>query len=187
MRVSTARGVDLIRSAKSRGVPVTASTLWTHLLLNSEAVGSYDPNLRLTPPLGNLEDQIALLEGLQEGTLDAIAIDHTPYTYEEKTVPFAEAPPGTIGLELALPLLWQSLVETNRWSALELWRCLSNRPAQCLTQKSAAIAINQPAELTLFDPNQEWVADSSTLKSLSANTPWLNQEIKGRVVKIWCR
>ncbi|WP_421655692.1 dihydroorotase [Leptothermofonsia sp. ETS-13] len=186
MRISTARSVELIRAAKARGVPVTASTSWMHLLLNSEAVGSYDPNLRLTPPLGNPEDQIALLRGLEEGVLDAIAIDHTPYTYEEKTVAFSEAPSGAIGLELALPLLWERLVETGRWSALELWRCLSTNPAFCLQQPPGAIAPDTAAELTLFNPNQPWTVEPRTLKSLSSNTPWLGYKLSGRVIKTWC-
>ena len=185
MRLSTARGVALIQAAKARGLPITASTTWMHLLLNSEAIGSYDPNLHLAPPLGNPADQNALIEGVKNGTIDAIAVDHTPYTYEEKTVAFAEAPPGAIGLELALPLLWQSLVATGKWTALDLWRSLSSRPALCLQQKMTAIAPGQPAELTLFDPQQVWTVEPRSLKSLSANTPWLQQEITGRVVRTW--
>ena len=186
MRISTARSVELIRVAKARGVPITASTTWMHLLLNSEAICSYNPSLRLNPPLGNPADQIALIQGIQEGVLDAIAIDHTPYTYEEKTVAFAESPPGAIGLEIALPLLWRSLVETGQCSALHLWRCLSTNPAHCLHQELTTISPNQPANLTLFNPNQAWIVNSESLKSLSSNTPWLGQEIVGRVVKVWC-
>jgi dihydroorotase len=157
-----------------------------HLLFNTEDLGNYDPNLRLAPPLGNPDDQAALIQGVRDGILDAIAIDHTPYTYEEKTVSFAEAPPGVIGLELALPLLWQTLVETGDWSALRLWQSLSTRPALCLQQTPAAIAPAQPAELVLFNPQQTWKAEQHTLKSLSHNTPWLGQQITGRVVQTWC-
>jgi dihydroorotase len=185
MRISTARSVELIRAAKSRGAPITASTSWMHLLLNTQAVGSYDPNLRLDPPLGNQIDQEALLAGLQEGVLDAIAIDHTPYTYEEKTVAFAEAPPGAIGLELALSQLWQTLVEPGVWSALDLWRCLSTRPAECLQQKPPTIVSQQIAEAILFNPKQAWEVNGRSLKSLATNTPWLGQKISGRVEKIW--
>jgi dihydroorotase len=186
MRVSTARSVELIRTAKVRGLPITASTSWMHLLLNDEAVGSFDPNLRLEPPLGNSADQKALINGVLEGVIDAIAIDHTPYTYEEKTVAFAEAPPGAIGLELALPLLWQTFVATNEWTALDLWSALSTQPALCLGQKPAAIAPGQPAELTLFDPQQHWVVEPQTLKTLSSNTPWLGKQLVGRTVQTWC-
>jgi dihydroorotase len=100
MRISTARGVALVRQAKEQGLPVTASTTWMHLLFSAKDLGSYDPNLRLDPPLGNPEDQAALIEGVKAGVIDAIAIDHTPHTYEDKTVGFPSAPPGAIGLEL---------------------------------------------------------------------------------------
>jgi dihydroorotase len=185
MRVSTARSVELIHMAKAQGLPITASTTWMHLLLNITAVQSYDPSLHLAPPLGNPVDQAALIRAVREGVLDAIAIDHTPYTYEEKTVAFAESPPGAIGLELALSLLWQALVESGEWSALDLWRCLSANPARCLQQSPATIAHGQPAELTLFDPQQPWQVDRQTLKSKSANTPWLGQQLIGRVIRIW--
>ena len=186
MRISTARSVELIAAAKARGLPVTASTTWLHLLHNTNAVGTYDPNLRLEPPLGNPADQVALVEAVRTGVIDAIAIDHTPYTYEEKTVPFAVAPPGAIGLELALPLLWQTLVASQQWSALELWQSLSSGPATCLGQPLTSIAPGQPAELTLFDPHQTWAVNQQTLKSLAMNTSWGHQVISGRVVKTWC-
>jgi dihydroorotase len=157
-----------------------------HLLLDVTAVQSYDPSLRLDPPLGNPDDRTALIQGLADGTLDAIAIDHTPFTYEEKTVAFAEAPAGAIGLELALPLLWQTFVASGQWTAPALWRYLSTQPAWCLQQTPAQIAPGQPAELTLFDPQLSWKVSAQTLKSRSTNTPWLDQEIRGRVVKI-CR
>jgi dihydroorotase len=186
MRISTARSVALIAAAKARGVPITASTTWLHLLHNATAVGSYDPNLRLEPPLGNPTDQVALVQAVRTGVIDAIAIDHTPYTYEEKTVPFAVAPPGAIGLELALPLLWQALVVAQQWSGLELWQSLSSRPAGCLGQTLTPIAPGQPAELTLFDPHSTWTVNQQTLKSLALNTSWCHQTITGRVVKTWC-
>lgn len=186
MRVSTSRGVKLIGEAKARGLPVTASTTWMHLLLNTGDLESYSPHLRLEPPLGSPDDQAALIKGLQEGILDAIAIDHTPYTYEEKTVAFAEAPAGAIGLELALSLLWHHLVEKGDWSALQLWQRLSTSPAVCLQQTPPAIAPGQPTELVLFNPTQTWKVQRHTLKSRSANTPWLGKYLTGSVVQIWC-
>ncbi|MUL36448.1 dihydroorotase [Gloeocapsopsis dulcis] len=185
MRVSTARSVQLIQTAKAQGLPITASTTWMHLLLDTQAVKSFNPHLRLEPPLGNTVDLQALRQGVRSGIIDAIAIDHTPYTYEEKTVAFAEAPPGAIGLELALPLLWQNLVETDEWSAVELWRSLSTHPTQCLQQSPSTISPHKSAEMILFDPQQMWTVESQTLKSLSANTPWLRQTLVGRVVQTW--
>ncbi|MGL5081501.1 MAG: dihydroorotase [Microcoleaceae cyanobacterium] len=201
MRVSTARSVELIQAAKAQQLPITASTTWMHLLLNTQAVSGfnrnssclcpgfshtpYDSNLRLDPPLGNPDDQKALIQAVEAGIVDAIAIDHTPHTYEEKTVAFADAPPGAIGLELALPLLWQGLVTSGRWSALTLWRALSVRPAQCLGTSLPDLVAGQPAELTLFDPQRTWTVSAQTLQSQSSNTPWLGQELTGQVVKTW--
>lgn len=185
MRVATVRGVELIAEAKARGVPVTASTTWMHLLENSSSIKSYNPDLRLEPPLGEHLSQIALIKGVQQGIIDAIAIDHQAYTYEEKTVAFALAPPGVIGLELALPLLWQHLVVEGQYSALELWQALSSRPRHCLQQPSRAIAPGEPADLVLFDPNQTWTANQANLKSPASNSPWYNQEITGKVIKTW--
>ncbi|MFP4134188.1 MAG: dihydroorotase [Halothece sp.] len=185
MGISTARGVELIAEAKARGVPVTASTTWMHLLLNTATLSSYDPSLNLTPPLGNPRDQAALMAGVKSGTIDAIAVNHTPYTYEEKTVAFAETPPGAIGLELALPLLWQTFVETGEWTALELWKALSLSPQRCLQQPQLRCAVGEPIEAILFDPKQSWIVSQNHLKSLSANTPWLHQEIVGQVVDVF--
>jgi dihydroorotase len=185
MRVSTKRGVELIADAKARGIPITASTTWMHLLWSSEAVGNYDPNLQLQPPLGDQDDQAALITGVQQGIIDAIAIDHQAYTYEEKTVPFALAPPGVIGLQLALPLLWENFVSSGTWSALELWQALSSRPRQCLQQQPRAIAPQQAANLVLFDPQAVWLANQDHLYSPATNSPWYNQQINGKVIKTW--
>lgn len=185
MRISTARSVELIRDAKNRNLPVTASTTWLHLLRDTRDLASYDPNLRLEPPLGNPSDRQALIEGVKTGILDAVAIDRTPHTYEDKTVAFAQAPPGAIGLELALPLLWQSFVVEQNGSPLDLWRVLSTHPARCLQQKPPQLEIDRPAEMTLFNPDRTWTVDGQTLKSLSRNTPWLGQTIRGRVVQTW--
>ncbi|NJR16320.1 MAG: dihydroorotase [Calothrix sp. CSU_2_0] len=186
MRVSTARGVELILDAKSRGLPVTASTTWMHLLLDTKALKSYHPSLRLEPPLGNYSDMLALRKAVKTGILDAIAIDHSPYTYEEKTVAFADAPPGAIGYELALPLLWQNLVETGEFTALELWQALSKRPADCLQQGIDGISAGKKAELVLFNPQESWKVESRNLQTLSANSFWYGQDLQGKVIKIWC-
>jgi dihydroorotase len=177
MRISTRRGVELIAAAKQRGVPITASTTWLHLIANTSDLKTYNPNLKLSPPLGTPEDQIALIEGIKTGVLDAIAIDHTAHTYEDKTVAFGEAPAGSIGLELALPLLWQQLVSLGKLTDLELWQALSTNPAQCLQQ-------SPPEELILFDTQQHWRVSIDTLKSISHNTAWLGKEITGKIMLV---
>lgn len=190
MRVSTARSVQLIQEAKEGGLPVSASTSWMHLLLDTEAISPhnqdgfipYDPSFRLAAPLGNREDRQGLIWGVSQGVIDAIAIDHTPYTYEEKTVGFETAPAGAIGLELALPLLWQELVATGQLSAVQLWRSLSTHPALCLNQTPPSLNVGQPAELIVFDPQAPWTPEPHTLKSLASNTPWLHHRLQGRVI-----
>jgi dihydroorotase len=186
MRVSTARSVELIAQAKAQGVPVTASTTWMHVLLDTTAIRSYHTSLHLDPPLGNHQDMLCLREAVRTGVIDAIAIDHAPYTYEEKVQAFAESPPGAIGLELALPLLWQNLVATGEFTALELWRVLSHQPAACLQQEVKAIQPGEKPELTLFNPLQIWQVNKANLQTLSYNTPWFGQEVTGRVVQVWC-
>lgn len=184
MRVSTARSVELIASAKAAGLPITASTTWMHLLLDTKVIKSYHTSLHLEPPLGNSSDVAALRHGVKRGIIDAIAVDHAPHTYEEKVQAFAESLPGAIGLELALPLLWQNLVETGEFTALELWRAVSTNPAKCLGQKPSTITPNQPAEIILFNPQETWKLEQKNLHTLSINTPWLGQQITGRVVQI---
>lgn len=186
MRVSTARSVELIAQAKAQGLPITASTTWMHLLLDTTSIKSYHTSLHLDPPLGNNQDMLSLRNGVKTGVIDAIAIDHAAYTYEEKVQAFAESPPGAIGLELALPLLWHHLVVTGEFTALELWRSLCHQPAACLHQEIPAIQPGAKAELTLFDPQQTWNVNQATLQTLSHNTPWFGQEIIGRVVQTWC-
>ena len=184
LHLSTARGVALVAEAKSRGLPVSASTTWLHLLRDTSHLQSYDPNLRVHPPLGAPADRAALVRGVAAGILEAIAVEHCPYTYEEKTLPFAEAPPGAIGFETALPLLWHHLVGPEL-SALELWQALSTGAARCLGQPPASIKVGEPAELTLFDPAATWQVSARTLASMARNTPWLDQTIAGRIVQVW--
>ena len=175
MRISTRRGVEIIAAAKQRGVLITASVTWLHLIADTTDLATYDPNFKLDPPLGTSDDRIALIEGIKTGVLDAIAIDHSPYTYEEKTVAFGEAPVGAIGLELALPLLWQNLVVTGKLSALELWTALSTNPARCLHQAP-------PTPQILFDTQIAWTVTQTSLKSLSHNTAWLSREVIGKLI-----
>ncbi|YAI81474.1 MAG: dihydroorotase [cyanobacterium endosymbiont of Rhopalodia sterrenbergii] len=180
--ISTHRGVELVAWGKARGIPITASTSWLNLLLDTQDIANYDPNLRLEPPLGCVRDRQALKDGVKQGIIDAIAVNHRSYSYEEKTVPFAQAPPGAIGLELALPLLWENLVVSGELTPIQLWRALSNNPQRCLGQELTSLKVGQPAELILFDPHKLWTVDSSNLHCLGTNTSWWGREIRGRVV-----
>jgi dihydroorotase len=184
MRISTARSVQLLEAAKADGLPITASTTWLHLLFTTADLVNYDPNLRLSPPLGNVSDRTALIQAVKSGVIDAIAVDHQAYTYEEKTVAFGEAPAGAIGLELAFPLLWQAWVESGHLTAVELWRSLSSQPLACLGQPIAPLQVGD-SSLTLFNPNETWRCDRIQLKSSGDNTSYFGKLIQGRVVKTW--
>lgn len=180
--ISTHRGVELVAWGKARGISITASTSWLNLLLDTQDIASYNPNLRLEPPLGHEKDRQALIDGVRQGIIDAIAVNHRSYTYEEKMVPFAQAPPGAIGLELALPLLWENLVVSGKLTPLQLWKALSSNPQKCLGQKLTPLKVGHPAELILFDPQKPWTVNSSNLHCLGTNTLWWGREIRGRVV-----
>jgi dihydroorotase len=173
MRLSTARSVELIAMAQQRGLPVTASTTWLHLLGSTAILDSYDTNWRLDPPLGNESDRLALVAGVANGTIGAIAVDHSAHSYEDKKVGFGEAPVGAIGLELALPVLWENLVVPGHLTALSLWHSLCGGAAAC-----CSIAV--PQQLVVFDPTVKWLAHAQNLKSLSINTPWFERAIQGR-------
>ncbi|MEM6251420.1 MAG: dihydroorotase [Cyanobacteria bacterium P01_D01_bin.156] len=185
MRISTARSVDLIRAAKNQGLPITASVTWLHLLFSTADLDSYAPSLKLAPPLGTPTDQAALIRGLEDGTIDAIAVDHCAHTYEEKAVPFGTAPPGAIGLPLVLPILWRTFVAGGRWSPLQLWSYLSSQPAQCLGIQTPMLKQQTPVNLVLFDPNQTWQATLHNLGSAPINTIYGEQIIQGKVKRIW--
>jgi dihydroorotase len=177
MRISTARSVELIAQAQDRGLPITASVTWHHLLLEAEQVSGYNSNLHFAPPLGDRHDRQVLIEGVRSGVIGAIAIDHTPYTYEEKAVAFEQSPSGAIGLEFALPLLWHKLVETGQLSSLELWRSLSSNPASYM-------GLPAPGLCTIFDPIVTWIASRENIFSLSANSIYLGKLIPGKAILI---
>jgi dihydroorotase len=174
MRLSTARGVELVAEAQQRGLPVTASVTWLHLLGSTEILDSYNTSWRLDPPLGNEIDRLALVAGVKTGVIGAIAIDHHAHSYEDKKVGFGEAPVGSIGLELALPVLWEKLVVPGYLTAMDLWRGLSCGAAVCCGSEV-------PQELILFDPMVKWVANSQNLRSKSINTPWFDKVISGQM------
>jgi dihydroorotase len=175
MRISTAQSVELITQAKNDGLPITASTTWLHLCHCDRDLENYDPNLRLSPPLGSEGDRLALIAGIRSGAIDSIAIDHTPCAYEEKVVPFEVAPVGAIGLQFAIPMLWQNLVVTGLLTASELWQALSINPAKIL-------GISQPKLSTLFVPSLEWLADGNAIATSSRNSNYMGQLIIGKVL-----
>jgi dihydroorotase len=179
-RLSSRQGVELVRQAKSRGLPVTCDIAAHHLHLTEHDIGFFDSNCHLRPPLRTQRDMEALRAGLLDGTVDAICSDHTPVDDDAKLVPFAESEAGATGLELLLPLTlkwaWESGV-----SLLDALACVTSEPARLLGVDAGHLGIGAPADLCLFDPEHYWKVEQKTLTSQGKNTPFLGFELAGKV------
>jgi dihydroorotase len=164
-------------------VRVTAEVTPHHLALTDEALGSYDANLKVMPPLGSPEDRDALRLGLLDGTIDAIATDHAPHAVEEKEAEFDQAPPGTIGLETALAVVLTELVEPGVLTLARALEAMSTAPARILgaADHGGPIEPGRPANLTAFDPTAAWVVEAP-FASRSRNSAFLGRSLRGRVV-----
>ncbi len=176
--VSTKGSVALIRDAKARGVQVTAETCPHYLLLTDEALESMDADYRMNPPLGDEADRLALLEGLADGTLDAISTDHAPHTPEEKG-DFITAPNGAIGMETSLAAVLTAV--KGRFGLAEVIRLMSTAPATILGIEGGTLRVGAPADVVVFDPEERWRVDPERLHGKSRNTPFKGMELTGRV------
>lgn len=183
--VSTAEGVDSLRRWKARGVQVTAETTPHHLLFNHSALRGYNPNFKMMPPLRTEADQAALLEGLQDGTLDMIATGHAPHTDFAKNLDFNNAPFGVIGLETALPALHDALVLTGKLDWGILVERLAFAPRRLLNVPENVFREGLPFEAVLFDPATETRVTRAGLRSRSFNSPWLGQKLTGTVLSVY--
>nr|WP_321465954.1 dihydroorotase [uncultured Desulfobulbus sp.] len=179
--VSTAMSLDLIRAAKARGVKVTAETAPHYFTLTDEAVIGYDTNTKMNPPLRSAADREAICAALADGTLDAIATDHAPHSILEKEVEFDVAANGIIGLETSLPL-GLALVRDKVIDAVRLIELMSANPARILGLPGGSLACGAPADLTLIDPQREFVYNAEQVVSKSKNTPFLGWKLQGRAV-----
>ncbi len=179
--VSSARSVEIIREAKDRGVRVTAEGAPHHFTLTDEAVASFDPNTKMNPPLRSEKDRQAVLAGLADGTLDAVATDHAPHAALEKLVEFAEAPFGIIGLETSLALSLVGLRQAGLDLATILER-MTIAPARILGLEAGTLRPGMPADVCVFDPEMKWTFTEDDIASKSSNTPFLGTELTGRVL-----
>ncbi len=178
----SARGTVMrIREAKARGLSVTAEVTPHHLTLSHEALLEYDTNLKVNPPLRTEEDRQALIAGLADGTIDAVASDHAPHNIAEKEVEFDQAAFGMVGLETSLPLLLQ-LVHEGRLTPVQLVERMSVAPARILRIKGGALSEGEAADVTLIDPDLSFTVDAARFYSRSFNTPFLGRELKGKAV-----
>jgi len=180
--ISTRGAVELVRRAKDNGVSVTAEATPHHFCLTDETIASFDANFKMNPPLRSHEHVAAVIEGLKDGTIDAIATDHAPHAIEEKEVEFAAAPFGIIGLETALGIIMKKLVHPGILNWNQVWEKLSVNPYRIIGLAAPKFEVNALANFTVIDPNSKWTVDKRKLKSRSRNTPFHGWELQGKVV-----
>ncbi|MBN2225314.1 MAG: dihydroorotase [Deltaproteobacteria bacterium] len=178
--VTTSGGVQIIREAKKRGIAVTAETCPHYITLTDDAVRTFDTNTKVNPPLRTQDDVDAVIEGLADGTIDAVASDHAPHVNDDKEVEFIYAKSGMIGLETLLPLSL-ALVEQKKLSMSRLIRALTELPAGIISIDAGTLKTGAGADVTVFDPTEEWVYDVSKSLSKSRNTPFAGAAMRGRV------
>lgn len=185
LHLSAAQSAQLVREARAQGVRVTAECTPQHLVLTDEACATFDPVFKMNPPLRTAHDVGALRDALADGTIDAIATDHAPHAPETKEQPFEEAPPGMLGVETALAVVWTALVEPGVVSPARALEALSWAPARIAGLDAAGhggpVEPGRPANLCVFDPAYPWVVDAHALASKSRNTPWEGWKLTGKV------
>jgi len=182
--VSTEGSVNLIRRAKEKGIPVTCEVTPHHLTLTEELVIGYNTNAKVNPPLRTRQDNQALIQGLKENVIDIIATDHAPHTKADKQYEFKLAAFGISGFETALGSL-MSLVHDGQLTLSILISKLTCEPARLIGDrygKLGTLSIGAPADVTIFDPNLEWLVDTKTFASKGKNTPLAGSTLKGKVM-----
>ena len=179
-RISSAEGVDLIRTAKKNGLPVSADVSAQHCHLTEMDIGYFNAHANLKPPLRGTRDKSALCQGLKDGTLDAICSDHTPVNDDAKLLPFAEAEAGATGLELLLPLALKWATDNNV-SLSDAIAKITSQPARILNIAAGNLSVGSNADIAIFNPNLEWKVEPSQLKSQGKNSPFLGQGMQGQV------
>jgi dihydroorotase len=182
--ISAKESVESVRRAKQNGARVYAEATPHHFSLTDEAVSLYGTNAKMNPPLRSEEDRMAIVRGLQDGTIDMIATDHAPHAKAEKDRPFTEAPSGIIGLETAFALGCMNLVEPGHLTLLQLVQRMSTEAAKLYQLDAGSIKEDKPADLTIFDPAQSWAY--LVPESKSTNSPWLGKTLRGKVLLTIC-
>ena len=187
--VSTAGSVELIRQAKASGWNVTAEVTPHHLLLTDDLAASYDPIFKVNPPLRSAADTEALRAGLADGTIDAVATDHAPHPHEDKDCEWAAAAFGMLGLETALSVVQETMVDPGLLTWADVAERMSYAPARIgrVADHGRALEDGAPANLVLYDPSVRRVVEAAESVSLSRNTPYAGIELPGRVVATFLR
>ncbi|WP_405707554.1 dihydroorotase [Streptomyces xanthophaeus] len=187
--LSTAGSVEIVRWAKSRGIDVTAEVTPHHLLLTEELVRSYNAVYKVNPPLRTERDVLALREALADGTIDIVATDHAPHPHEDKDCEWAAAAMGMVGLETALSVVQQTMVETGLLDWAGVAERMSFAPARIggLDNHGRPVSAGEPANLTLVDTSYRGVVDPAHFASRSRNTPYEGRELPGRITHTFLR
>jgi dihydroorotase len=180
-RLSSAKGIELVRAARAEGLPVSADVSANHLHLIDVDIGFFDTNYRLDPPLRSQRDRDAIKAAVADGTIDAICSDHTPVDDDAKQIPFGEAEAGATGLELLLSLVLKWGLDA-KISPTRFLAPVTSRPADLLGLKSGRLQVGSPADVCVFDPTGYWQVSHDTLKSQGKNTPFDGYELPGRVL-----
>ena len=180
--ISTAASVDLIRAAKSKGLKVTADVSVHHLYFNDQVLEGFDTNFKVKPPIRTEVDRIALIEGLKDGTIDAITTDHRPFDIESKKKEFDLASFGIAGLETGFGAINQAV--KNLLPMESIINCLAIHPRKILGLPIPTIKIGEKANLTIFDATSEWLAETQHLKSKGCNNPFIGKKLKGKSIAI---
>lgn len=181
--LSTKGSVEIVRWAKQRGINVTAEVTPHHLILTDEKVRSYDPVFKVNPPLRSQEDVEALRKAVADGTIDVIGTDHAPHPTEAKEVEWANAANGMTGLEQALSIIQMTLVDTGMITWADVARIMSEKPAEIgrATDQGRPLAVGEPANLVLVDPNAKRTIDPATQATKGKNNPYRTMEVPGEV------
>ena len=179
--ISSAHSVELMRRAKQDKVNVTAEATPHHIALTEDALGTYDTNLKMNPPLRTEADRQAIIAGLKDGTLDCIGTDHAPHAPEEKDREFDYAPNGIIGLETALPICLDVLVRKSKFKLTQVIDLMTRKAANILKLPAGTLAAGAVADVCIFNPNETWLYNTYGAFSKSINSPWNQQQLTGRV------
>ncbi len=178
--ISTAEGVDYVRRARRGHPSIHAEATPHHFSLTEDAVIARGTLAKVNPPLRTEEDRMAIIRGLQDGTIDIIATDHAPHATAEKEKPFVQAPSGMIGLETALSLAVKNLVQPGHLTMMQMLACLTCNPADFYHLEAGRLEPGAPADLTIFDPDEEWIVPSE-FASKSCNSPFIGDKLPGVV------
>ena len=179
--ISTGKAVDIVRKYKKKGVQITCETCSQYFTLTQAEILEQGSMARVNPPLRTTNDLKAVLEGLKDGTIDCIVTDHAPHSEEEKARPLETAPSGMVGLETSLGVTLTQLYHTGEMTLPEIIGKMTIHPARILGLNKGSIATGCDADLTIFDPDEEWVVDASQFRSKGRNTPFNGRTLKGKV------